>query len=128
MTQERTYPRKWYSVSRWGDEVHEREFIRETDKQLVYHDFRRREKRELKQSKYCAWYPTREEAEAILAAKLARKAEQKTRRLKQGAAEELYDALEALVAECDRGQRPGGGSIVPPAARAALSKARGEQS
>lgn len=42
------------------------------------------------------------------------------------AAPELYEALDDLIARCDANQRPGGGSMVPPSARAALAKARGE--
>lgn len=41
------------------------------------------------------------------------------------AAPELLEALEAMVRDADRSQRPGGGSSVPPSARAAISKARG---
>lgn len=40
---------------------------------------------------------------------------------------ELYEALDDLIARCDAQQRPGGGSMVPPSARAALAKARGDQ-
>lgn len=39
---------------------------------------------------------------------------------------ELYEALDDLIARCDANQRPGGGSMVPPSARKALAKARGE--
>lgn len=39
----------------------------------------------------------------------------------------LVEALEDLIARCDANQRSGGGSMVPPSARAALRLARGGQ-
>jgi len=41
------------------------------------------------------------------------------------AAPDLLAALEAMVRDADRNQRPGGGSDVPDSARAAIAKAKG---
>ena len=105
------YPRKWFRASKYGWPVEEREFIRETDKMLVY--FRRGERREAKSDSYGRWYPKREEAEAALAAINARKDELARDRRIRDAAPDLLRVLQNMVHALDAA-RSGSADVLAP--------------
>ena len=72
---DRTYPRAWFRVGPWDNIIDEREFVRETDKMLFAKRLRGSsvsERRVAKSTIYERWYPEREEAEVIVAARRER--------------------------------------------------------
>lgn len=90
------YPRTWFRVSRYGQRAEAREFVRETEHMLFYVSHRG-EHREKKVSQYERWYPTIEEAEAVVTVIKGREAERADRALKHAAASELYEAALAAL-------------------------------
>lgn len=127
-TADRTYPRNWFQVSNYGGGITEREFVRETDKMLVFLDYRGRERADAKQSSYNRWYPTREEAEAAQAEIRAHNDAKDAERRIRSAAPELLEALERLVSACvATGTLPGEkGRELLARSHAAIAKARGQ--
>lgn len=123
MTQERTYPREWFTVS--GGHVHSQTFTGETAHKLK-HEFCGKESLVSKVTIYSTWYPTREEAQAIADANMARKAEQARLKRIRDAAPALLEALEELrkwQAPC--GQDPDIDAALAKA-DAAIAQAKGE--
>ena len=94
---DRTYPRKWFRTGPWDNIIEEREFVRETDKMLFAQRLRGSsvsERRIAKSTIYERWYPEREEAEAIVAARRERETrDAKDARIRNPA----LDLLAALV-------------------------------
>ncbi|HMO76753.1 MAG TPA: hypothetical protein PKD99_12405 [Sphingopyxis sp.] len=84
---ERTYPRKWYRVSQWMDAPQALTFERETRAFLFAGECRT-----VKRSRFAQWYPTLEEAEAVIAARKANKTERTRLELIRDAAPELLAA------------------------------------
>lgn len=131
---ERTYPREWYRVSRYG-QIEARQFLRETAQMLVYNrpgwGGASRETREAKADTYGRWYPELAEAEQASAEIKERLAQKERDRLIRNAAPELLEALEAILATVDA-RWPGAdlarSSWNEPviAAKAAIAKARGQ--
>ena len=100
---DRTYPRKWFRVSNYGGGIEEREFIRETEKMLIAKRLRGSsvsERREAKADSYGRWYPEREEADAIIAARRGREAEQVSAQRIRDAAPDLLVALQGYLTDC----------------------------
>lgn len=89
----------WYRVTRYGRDIHEQQFIRETDKMLVSLDWRGNEKRDAKVTASGRWYRTRERAEQAFAEIKQRNAEKDAAKRIRDAAPELLEALEAMVEE-----------------------------
>jgi hypothetical protein len=127
-----TYPRKWFRVSEYGGAIKEREFIRETDKMLVFAGWNGKESRTPKASSYEVWYPEREEAEAVLAAIKARREATAAAERVRRAAPELLEALEGICRIADQFADEAGLNLegMPQLrdACAAIARARGEAS
>lgn len=85
----RTYPREWFGVNRWAKTPMVLQIQRETES-CIFTGTRRI----LKITTGETWYPTREEAQTAIDARIAR--EQETARVKRirDAAPELLEALE----------------------------------
>lgn len=88
--------RKWYRVEHRTGDIAERNVLRDTAKMIFHRDWRGREVREAKSDSFGVWYPTRDEAEAASNAIKKRISEKAALRLKEKAAPELYEALEAM--------------------------------
>jgi len=122
----REYPREWFKASKWGDEPYAKTFDRETEHRLFWNDGRR----QLAQSKatnYYRWYPTREEAQAVIDERKANEAERiRMNRIREAAPELLAAAERALNfitnTEGEMGEALESGDML----RAAIAKARGE--
>lgn len=87
------YPREWFRVNRWNDEPFARMFDRETDAFLIRDDGRR----DKKWTNYERWYPTREEAQAVIDERKHEAAERKRMNLIRDTAPELLTQLEYAV-------------------------------
>lgn len=87
------YPREWFRVNRWNDEPFARMFDRETDAFLIRDDGRR----DKKWTNYERWYPTREEAQAVIDERKANTAERERMNRIRDAAPDLLAQLEYAV-------------------------------
>lgn len=95
MSGERTYPRLWFKVNNYGSVPEEREFVRETEKCLFWLSRGGGEVRQLKWTDYARWFPTREEAEALVAEREVKRDRQRFANRVRDAAPEIMEALEA---------------------------------
>lgn len=121
---EGAYPREWFRVSSWTSTPEPRLFVRETEHMLFYHSDGE-ERREAKSGSYETWYPTLEEAQAAIERRKARENVRLAIRLKQVAAEDLFDALQATREDLVRLAWEENASIIE-RIDAALNKALGK--
>ena len=73
------YPREWFRVGRWSDEPRAKMFDRETKHRLYCKNHRGRDRFENKVGTYHRWYPTREEAQQAIDARLSAAAKKRAR-------------------------------------------------
>jgi hypothetical protein len=111
------YPREWFRVNRWDDEPFARMFDRETDAFLIRDDGRR----DKKWTNYERWYPTREEAQAVIDERKANTAERKRMDRIRDAAPDMLAALEVVCSSHRASLYPAEFAQ----ARAAIAKALG---
>lgn len=126
------YPREWFRASNWGDQPFARTFARETEAFLICDDGRRCKK----WTDYDRWYPTREEAQAVIDKRIANEAERERMNRIRDAAHELLVALQAMMPDnlCADNPNIPDNAVLPVdfhygdlrRAKAAIAKARGE--
>ena len=113
----RPYPREWFEVTKWSREPEPITIQRETEKKLftVTRSYNKR-------SDWRTFYPTLEEANAVIAERLAREADaERIKRIRDAASELLYAAM--LLSEL--GEVLGENNAAVVIARAAIAKATG---